>query len=143
MQLHVVIRSIQYELPNCQPRWWYVDIFRCKLAVSFRESGWVFPKIMVPPNHPFVHKVFHDFHHPFWGVFSTIFGNIQLLTPKKFIQLLQVNESATSPTSPHHPQCHPWNSLLAPAVGNPKLWQRQPRKVGKIHGVSHNSSYRG
>ena len=29
---------------------------------------WVFPKIMVPPNHPFVHRVFHYFHHPFWGV---------------------------------------------------------------------------
>ena len=34
---------------------------------------WVFPKIMVPPNHPFLHRVFHDFHHPFWGSF--IFGN--------------------------------------------------------------------
>ena len=26
------------------------------------NSGKVFP-----PNHPFVHRVFHDFHHPFWG----------------------------------------------------------------------------
>ena len=27
------------------------------------------PKIGVftPPNHPFVHRVFHYFHHPFWG----------------------------------------------------------------------------
>ena len=27
------------------------------------------PRIMgvYPPNHPFVHRVFHDFHHPFWG----------------------------------------------------------------------------
>ena len=23
----------------------------------------------VPPNHPFVHRVFHYFHHSFWGVF--------------------------------------------------------------------------
>ena len=30
---------------------------------------WMFPKIMVPPNHPFVHRVFHYFHHPFWVVF--------------------------------------------------------------------------
>ncbi len=30
---------------------------------------WVFPKIGVgPSNHPFVHRVFHYFHHPFWGV---------------------------------------------------------------------------
>jgi len=26
---------------------------------------WVFPKIMVPPNHPLKNRVFHDFHHPF------------------------------------------------------------------------------
>ncbi len=28
------------------------------------------PKIWVltPQNHPFVHRVFHDFYHPFWGV---------------------------------------------------------------------------
>ena len=29
------------------------------------KDTWVFPKIMVPPNHPFVHRVFHYFHHPF------------------------------------------------------------------------------
>ena len=28
---------------------------------------WVFPKIMVPPNHPLKNRVFHYFHHPFWG----------------------------------------------------------------------------
>ena len=28
---------------------------------------WMFPNIGVPPNHPFVHRVFHYFHHPFWG----------------------------------------------------------------------------
>ena len=31
-----------------------------------------------PPNHPFVHRVFHYFHHPFWGYSTPIFG---LLTP--------------------------------------------------------------
>ena len=34
---------------------------------------WMFPKIGVPPNHPFAHRVFHYYHHPFWG--TTIFGN--------------------------------------------------------------------
>ena len=29
--------------------------------------------MVVPPNHPFVHWVFHYFHHPFWG--TPIFGN--------------------------------------------------------------------
>ena len=28
---------------------------------------WVFPKIVVPPNHPNFNSVFHYFHHPFWG----------------------------------------------------------------------------
>ncbi len=27
---------------------------------------WVFP-IMVPPNHPFVYRVFQNFYHAFWG----------------------------------------------------------------------------
>ncbi len=36
---------------------------------AMKVTIWVFPKIMVPPkppNHPFVHRVFHYFHHPFW-----------------------------------------------------------------------------
>ncbi len=33
-------------------------------------------RVVYPPNHPFVHRVFHYFHHPFWG-FPPIFG----LTP--------------------------------------------------------------
>ena len=41
---------------------------------------WAFPKIMIPPNHPFVHRVFHYFHHPFWGVKSPIFGKIHICT---------------------------------------------------------------
>ena len=36
------------------------------LALKF-ECIWVFPKIMVPPNHPFVHRVFHEINHSFWG----------------------------------------------------------------------------
>ena len=35
---------------------------------------WVFPKIMVPPNHPLNNRVYHDFHHPFWGP-TPIFGS--------------------------------------------------------------------
>ena len=27
----------------------------------------MFPKIVVPPNHPWINRVFHYFHHPFWG----------------------------------------------------------------------------
>ena len=30
---------------------------------------WMFPKIVgeIPPNHPIFNRVFHYFHHPFWG----------------------------------------------------------------------------
>ena len=39
-----------------------------------------------PPNHPFVHRGFHYFHHPFWG--TTIFGNTQIgFFEKKFDEL--------------------------------------------------------
>ena len=38
------------------------------------------PKIIVPPNHPFVHRVFHYFHHPFWGVNTPIFGNTRIIS---------------------------------------------------------------
>ena len=36
---------------------------------------WVFPKIMVPPNHPFDNGVFHYLHHPFWESNPPIFGS--------------------------------------------------------------------
>ena len=39
--------------------------------VDVSENSGVFP-----PNHPFVHRVFHDFHHPFWG--TLIFGNTHI-----------------------------------------------------------------
>ena len=35
-------------------------------------NSWVFPKIMVSPNHPLKNRVFQYFHHPFWG--TIIFG---------------------------------------------------------------------
>ena len=39
-------------------------------------SIWVFPKIGVPPNHEFVHRVFHEINHPFWGFYHPpIFGS--------------------------------------------------------------------
>ena len=44
---------------------------------------WVFPKITVPPNHPFVHRVLHEINHPFWG--TPIFGNTHI--KKREIQL--------------------------------------------------------
>ena len=36
------------------------------------KSRWVFPS-----NHPFVHRVFPYFHHPFWG--TPIFGNTHII----------------------------------------------------------------
>ena len=39
----------------------------------------MFPKIGVgPPNHPFVHRVFHDFHHPFWGFYPYFWIDTQM-----------------------------------------------------------------
>ena len=64
--------------------WVTLTSMACKVQWNFQGSGgalmkrktqgfciysiWVFPKIGVgPPNHPFVHRVFHYFHHPFGG----------------------------------------------------------------------------
>ncbi len=35
-------------------------------------------KIGVPPNHPFVHRVFHEINHPFWD--TPIFGLTDWMT---------------------------------------------------------------
>ena len=35
--------------------------------VHSQVMTWMFPKIVVPPNHPMFNRVFHYFHHPFWG----------------------------------------------------------------------------
>ena len=43
------------------------------LDVVGLSTIWVFPKIGVPPNHPMFNRVFHYFHHPFWG--TPIFGS--------------------------------------------------------------------
>ena len=48
--------------------------------------NWVFPKIMVPPNHPFVRRVFRCFHHPFWGVLPLF-----LETSNCYLSRLQMN----------------------------------------------------
>ena len=44
----------------------YVDVFK-KILYGCFQKWWVFP-----PNHPLKNRVFHDFHHPFWG--TSIFG---------------------------------------------------------------------
>ena len=46
-----------------------------------KQHIWVFPKIMVPPNHPFVHRVFHEIFTIHFGGKSSIFGNIHI--PRK------------------------------------------------------------
>ena len=69
------IQTIQRNMKNIQKSvmfQWHASHF----------SLWVFPKIVVPPNHQFVHRVFPYFHHPFWGThpyfwFNTLIGPIQ------------------------------------------------------------------
>ena len=47
------------------PKFDYIIFFRWVGSTT----NWVFPKIVgkLPPNHPWINRVFHDFHHPFWG----------------------------------------------------------------------------
>ena len=51
------------------------DVSKKKLDIK-----WVFPKIMVPPNHSILIG-FSIVDHPFWG--TTIFGNIQIVCSNK------------------------------------------------------------
>ena len=42
------------------------------------KNKWVFPKIAgFPPKSSHFNRVFHYFHHPFWGIL--IFGNTQMV----------------------------------------------------------------
>ena len=42
-------------------------------------AAWVFPKIMVPPNHPLKNKVFHEINHPFLGFSPYFWFNTHVL----------------------------------------------------------------
>ena len=69
-----------------------------------------FPKWWVfPPNHPFAHRVFHDFHYPFWG--TTIVGNIHM------------NNEKRAPINPPINPRHIYGTQLL------KLWIRNPKKL--------------
>ncbi len=48
--------------PRCGAKCWY--------------GCWTKNRGFYIPNHPFVHRVFHEINHPFWGTF--IFGNIHM-----------------------------------------------------------------
>ena len=58
------------------------------LEQEAHENIWVFPKIGIPANHPPFNRVFHYFHHPFWGVKSPYFWfNIHMKTENLFASL--------------------------------------------------------
>ena len=68
--------------------WWFIMRGSCvkrKLhllrdySYPIGSDIWVFPKIWEKTqNHPFVHRVFHYFHHPFWGVFPYFWFNTHI-----------------------------------------------------------------
>ncbi len=91
--------------PQIPPKFWKYDTYICRLSCFFSMynfpkrtkfpeflchpmaadcrcfsqktiSIWVFPRIMVPPNHPILIG-FSIINHPFWG--TPIFGNIRIL----------------------------------------------------------------
>ena len=53
-----------------------------------------------PPNHRFVHRVFHDFHHPFWGKHPYFWFNTQLLRVS-----LASNQTHMLGGNPRFPSC--------------------------------------
>ena len=69
----------QDEIPNLEIIWNLQTSFIFTLVLTLVGSNWVFPKIMVPPNHPLRNGVSIYFHHPFWGFTTPVFGNIHIL----------------------------------------------------------------
>ena len=62
------------------------------------ENMWVFPKMMVPPNHPMFNRVFQYFHHPFWG--TSIFGNTHVQVKNSVDDLIFVYIYVTMMNNP-------------------------------------------
>ena len=77
------------------------DLFWKKIqATPISINIWVFPKIVVPQNHPFSIGVFHYFHHPFWG--TTIFGNTHIW----LVHVLSVDIKLLTESKPHECEEH-------------------------------------
>ena len=61
----------------------YTPSLKLTASLPLKMDGWntiwVFPKIGVPQNHPF-NRVFHYFHHPFWGPIPPIFGTTHIVS---------------------------------------------------------------
>ena len=102
------------------------------LYVSLLVSGMVLSRIIYGcqpknngkiPNHPFVHRVFHYFHHPFWGENPPIFwvGTYIYLSYQTLISWLEMVELGPMCGKNGHPKpsqlgwnknsFHPKNSM--------------------------------
>ena len=101
-RLHVVRETIIYEATGTE-----VDHLHLKhqsVDGSNREptlpetkniASWGFPKIGVPPNHPFLIGI-SIINHPFWGI--PIFGNTQLVVEPTHLKNIVSSNWETSPS---------------------------------------------
>ena len=60
---------------KCESHVYVYEICRVKICIRSTINTWEFPKIGVPPNHPF-QIGFSIINHPFWG--TPIFGNTHI-----------------------------------------------------------------
>jgi len=66
-------------------------------SLQFIGEIWRFPKIGVPPNHPFFSRLFHEINYPaissYWG--TLIPGNLHINAIKGYVLtiLLNINKS--------------------------------------------------
>jgi len=91
---------------------------------------WRFPKIGgFPPNHPLKNRVFHYFHHPFWG--TPIFGNTHMvLVPGSHSQIPCNAELAPACAAVEEVNFTAWvmsEDIFHPILG--KKWQSQRAKI--------------
>ena len=119
-QIHFDISSSCFPSSTSKIRTWrellILDVYGCS------ENSGVFP-----PNHPFVHRVFHYFHHPFWG--TPLFGN----TPKWSFLV----------GKPTFSRKNPWLLGKPTILGNPHVSSTQLSPNTRAGSSSQRSSQMG
>ena len=95
------------------------------LRMIHQISRWVFPKIGLPPNHPLKHRVFHNFHHAFWGFYPYFWkhpGGVYMLA--KFFIPLGASSNLTEAAGPQ-------DSRLGRPQWFAKAWPTQSWQPGR------------
>ena len=88
---------------SCMEMVWEASGKGLPLVPGEIPSIWVFPKIMVPPNHPFVHRVFHHNKPSILGVFTLFLETPIYIYIYKYISYISHIDILSNYPSPYSP----------------------------------------